>query len=193
LEQAGDHSKRILQVAARLFSEKGYSNVSIRDVCREAKITPPMIYYYFGSKKNLFNAVAKNAITLKEFINQLRNTTKGKNSTEGIATFVNTYLSSFPDDAFNTGLYLRDSAKLDSESAKRINEDLDKIKKIATDMIDTGIKRGQFRKTDSTWAADCLIGMLNRIVFQRIHFERPTDLEASKAFITDFFVRAMRR
>jgi AcrR family transcriptional regulator len=192
LARAKDPPQKILQVASRLFAERGYSNVSIRDVCKAAQTTAPMIYYYFGSKKGLFNAVVKNFVSMKGFVDKLRTSTEGKESREGIAVFIGIYLSSFPDAAFNTGLYIRDSAKLDSESAKRINEDLDEIQRIAADIVERGIKQNQFRRTDPSRAADCLIGMLNRVVFQRIHFERPANLESSKAFIADFFIRAMQ-
>ena len=55
----------ILAVAARLFAERGYSNVSIRDVCKEAKTSAPMIYYYFKDKKGLFRAAVSEKLSLR--------------------------------------------------------------------------------------------------------------------------------
>jgi AcrR family transcriptional regulator len=45
---------RILNVATDLFSRIGYDGVGIRDVAREADVTPGAINYYFGRKEVLF-------------------------------------------------------------------------------------------------------------------------------------------
>jgi len=49
-----DTKKRILQVAPRLFSERGYSQVSVREICELAEIGKPTLYYYFKDKQTLF-------------------------------------------------------------------------------------------------------------------------------------------
>ena len=183
---------KILEVASRLFAEKGYSNVSIRDVCKEAGTTPPMIYYYFVNKRGLFNAVVHGKVSMAEFIARLKAATKSRDEKDAIRILVGIYLTSFPEDAFDPGLYIRDTAKLDRESAERISKDLDEIYRIVTSIVEKGMEKGAFRKTDPRQAADCLIGMLNRVVFQRIHFSKGRDVEATKDFITDFFIRAMK-
>ena len=182
---------RILEVAGRLFAERGYSNVSIRDVCKGAGTTAPMIYYYFGSKRGLFEAVTSRRISMKEFISRLRGVDK-EPGRESITKFVTVYLTSFPAGAFDPGLYLRDTAKLESDSTEKISRDLDEVHGIAADLVRRGMQCGVFRRTDPAEAADCLIGMLNHIVFQRIHFAKLQDLEIAGSFITDFFLRGMR-
>jgi AcrR family transcriptional regulator len=182
---------KILDVAARLFAEKGYSNVSVRDVCREAETTPPMIYYYFGDKRGLFASAVSHRVSLQDFISRLRERTDLKDEVRGISAFIETYLSSFPDRVFDLGLYMLDTAKLDRKSAERISKDLDEIHRIATSIIERGVRSSIFSTTDTSKAADCLIGMLNRVIFQRIHFAKKSDLESSREFITDFFLRAV--
>lgn len=48
----------ILNTACKLFSEKGYDAVGVQEVCEKAGITKPTLYYYFGSKKGLLQALA---------------------------------------------------------------------------------------------------------------------------------------
>jgi len=43
----------IVESAARLFAQKGFSSTSIREIAQEAGVTKPTIYYYFGSKDGL--------------------------------------------------------------------------------------------------------------------------------------------
>lgn len=190
LESAGP--EKILEAAAKLFSVKGFSNVSIRDICEEVHTTAPMIYYYFGNKKGLFYAVIRKKISLGEFISRLKQTESKGDPTETITAFVDTYLYAFPDKAFDLGLYMRDTATIDRESAQRMSQQLEEIHVIATEIVRRGIKNEDFRNTDPAKAADCLLGMLNRIVFQRIHFSKSSDIEAGKRYITDFFLRAVK-
>jgi TetR/AcrR family transcriptional regulator len=182
---------RILEAASKLFAEKGFANASIRDICREAGTTAPVVYYYFGSKKGLFEEVARKQISMSDFIGRLSKASEVPDPKEGLGQFIHTYLSSFPERTFDIGLYMRDSATLDKGSADRVFGDLQTIGKLAERLIQRAVSRGYFRKTDPALAADCLLGMLNRAIFQHIHFSRAYR-EAYGQFVADFFVRAMK-
>lgn len=184
---------RILEVASKLFAEKGYANVSVRDVCKYTNTTPPMIYYYFGSKKGLFNAVVRKNLSMKDFISRLEGEVEGKEPREAVKSFISFYLESFPDNAFEPGLYLSENSSFDKLSAKRIIQELDRIDLIATSLVKKCIESGVFIETDPSLAADCLLGMLNRVIFQRIHFAKVRDTDSYKQYIADFFFRALER
>ena len=47
----------ILQAAARLFAERGYDGVSVRDICSDLGMNCSMVSYYFGGKAGLYQAV----------------------------------------------------------------------------------------------------------------------------------------
>lgn len=185
-------AEKILEAASKLFAERGFANVSVRDICREAGTTAPVIYYYFGSKRGLFDAVARKKISMSDFIRKLSDAAKTGDPRKGLESFITTYLASFPEHTFDVGLYMRDSAALDKKSARRIFEDLEQIRWIATKLIEETMAKGHFRKTDPQFAADCLLGMLNRVIFQHIHFAKTSDRESYRRFVTDFFFRAMK-
>lgn len=48
---------RILEAADELFGEQGYDAVSVRDVARAAGVNKALVFYYFGSKDELFARV----------------------------------------------------------------------------------------------------------------------------------------
>jgi AcrR family transcriptional regulator len=52
-----DKQNQILEVAERLFAEKGFDGTSIRDISKEAKINVAMVSYYFGSKEKLLESL----------------------------------------------------------------------------------------------------------------------------------------
>lgn len=182
----------ILAVAARLFAEKGYSNVSIRDVCREAKTSAPMIYYYFKDKKGLFRAAVSEKLSLRQFISLLREASETKDVPKAVGAFVKVYLGAFPEAAFDPGLYMRETAKLDNRSAGVVSKQLDEVETIATAVVQRGISSGEFRAVMVEEAADCLIGMLNHVIFQKIHFSKSVDIKRKGDAITSFFLNAMR-
>jgi AcrR family transcriptional regulator len=49
--------ERLLATATRLWSERGYSEVGIREIARAADVTTGMIAYYFGDKLGLYEAI----------------------------------------------------------------------------------------------------------------------------------------
>ena len=49
--------ERILDAAEKLFAERGYHGVSIRDVTGAAEVDVALVNYHFGSKEMLLEAV----------------------------------------------------------------------------------------------------------------------------------------
>jgi AcrR family transcriptional regulator len=53
----GERAERILEAADRLFCERGFDGVSMRDVARLAGVNKALTFYYFNSKAELFERV----------------------------------------------------------------------------------------------------------------------------------------
>ena len=49
--------EKIIEVSLDLFSRKGYSAVSIRDICRQVGIKESSIYYHFKNKQAVFDEI----------------------------------------------------------------------------------------------------------------------------------------
>lgn len=52
-----DTRESILDAAEDLFSKHGFYGVTIREVAREAGVDTALVHYYFGAKRDLFDAV----------------------------------------------------------------------------------------------------------------------------------------
>lgn len=50
-------AERILDIAEKLFAERGYNGTSIRDITSEARVNLGAIPYHYGSKENLLEAI----------------------------------------------------------------------------------------------------------------------------------------
>lgn len=53
-----DTRQRIIEVTADLLLRHPATAVSTRDICKAADVTAPTLYYHFGDKEGLFDAVA---------------------------------------------------------------------------------------------------------------------------------------
>ncbi|WP_419781474.1 TetR family transcriptional regulator [Maridesulfovibrio sp.] len=49
--------EKILQAGAKLFAERSFNTVGIRDIAREADVNSAMISYYFGGKAGLLREI----------------------------------------------------------------------------------------------------------------------------------------
>lgn len=49
----------IARVAARLFAARGYDATSVREIVEAAGVSKPMLYYHFGSKEGLAQALVR--------------------------------------------------------------------------------------------------------------------------------------
>jgi len=54
--ESADHPRRerLIEVAARVFNQKGYEAASLREICEAAGILPGSMYYHFRSKEDLY-------------------------------------------------------------------------------------------------------------------------------------------
>ena len=67
--------KELIEIATKLFEERGYEKVSVRDILSEVNGAPGMFYYYFKSKEDIFLACMESYFTekLKAKVDVLKN------------------------------------------------------------------------------------------------------------------------
>jgi AcrR family transcriptional regulator len=64
--QAQERRNQLIDVARRLFAEKGMERTSIRDIADAAGVAPGLIYHYFENKDALFWAIIERHNPLAE-------------------------------------------------------------------------------------------------------------------------------
>jgi AcrR family transcriptional regulator len=63
----------MIEIGRRLFAESGYNAVSVDEIARQADVTKPMVYAYFGSKEGLYLACVEDVA--RELIERLEEAT----------------------------------------------------------------------------------------------------------------------
>ncbi len=71
MDEKSSVKQTIITKALELFSAKGYEGVSVSELTEASGITKPTLYYYFGSKEGLYEAVCQSHYTqLNELITE---------------------------------------------------------------------------------------------------------------------------
>src|SRR4051812_3582862 len=86
-----DKKDHILDVAERIFSEKGFDGASTRLISGEAGVNMAMLNYYFGSKEGLFLAIFERKISSFQNIMQNLGNDSSMSSWDKIQTYVEMY------------------------------------------------------------------------------------------------------
>ena len=58
----GETRERLLEAAGRLFAERGFKHVTVREICRAAHANVAAVNYHFGDKLGLYREIVQSAI-----------------------------------------------------------------------------------------------------------------------------------
>jgi len=99
-----DTKEHIQNVAIRLFSEKGFDGVSIRDIAKEANVNIAMISYYFKSKEHLLEGLVDDVIN-KHFLLKDQIETKEIPPIEKLLLIINHSINDIIDNFQTTKIF----------------------------------------------------------------------------------------
>ena len=86
--------ERLIDASARLFAERGFSKVTVREICRRAGANVAAVNYHFGGKQGLYDEIVNSAIrTMHKTTDEIRKAGTGEPPEEQLATFVRIFLS----------------------------------------------------------------------------------------------------
>ncbi len=61
-KEPNDRKEELIDAAEDLFSEKGFKETSVDDICDEVGVAHGLFYYYFESKENVIEAITERMI-----------------------------------------------------------------------------------------------------------------------------------
>jgi TetR/AcrR family transcriptional regulator, regulator of cefoperazone and chloramphenicol sensitivity len=86
--------RRVLEAAAQLFAERGYQNVTIRDICAAADANVAAVNYYFHDKLGLYKAVIEMvADAMDRAKRDALETGEGRSAEDRLRTYISGFLS----------------------------------------------------------------------------------------------------
>jgi AcrR family transcriptional regulator len=85
--------ERLMTAAERLFAERGFRQVTVRDICREARANVAAVNYHFGDKLGLYREIMQVAIlAMQDATNAAREAGAGQPPEEQLRRYVSLFL-----------------------------------------------------------------------------------------------------
>jgi AcrR family transcriptional regulator len=85
--------ERLLSTAERLFAERGFSKVTIREICKSARANVAAVNYHFSGKKGLYDEVVRSAIkTMQATTDSIRDAGSGQPADEQLTAYISIFL-----------------------------------------------------------------------------------------------------
>ena len=165
LRQRGE----ILDAALRLFSEKGYHNVSMHEIAKEAEFGMGTLYKYFMNKEDLYKALIMEMAEKWHHI-LIQALEQERNPLRAIKRYIAVRRKLFLDNLPIMRLYFAETrgasfnirAGLDQDLLKIYDEGIEKLASV----FQKGIKDEAFRSLDPRQMALALDGVINAALFR---------------------------
>ena len=185
----------IQDIAARLFSEKGFHEVRVDDIAEEVGLSKGTIYLYFENKEKLFYSIITDRAT--RLMNQLLDTVEQKISfKERLHGFVRTYLDFLNENSAFFRIIHSEKARMSMESHHELHEWAEKayIASLAMQeaIVRAGKNEGVVRNVNEKDAARMLAGMLDATATQRIIMGDSAPVEDDVRTIIDLFLNGVK-
>ncbi len=84
---------RLFKVAERLFADRGFKRVTVRDICRAARANVAAVNYHFGDKLGLYREVLQSAIdTMRATNDAAREAGAGQTAEEQLRRYIAVFI-----------------------------------------------------------------------------------------------------
>lgn len=188
-----DVADALQNAALDLFAEQNYSTVTIKDIAAATGINSALIYYYFGSKEELFLKVVENAVetAFKKFEDV---TADAQSPEQIIASWIDTHITHF-SLMQKLGKVSLDYASTRNRTARidrAVRSFYDKEAVVLRGAIEVGIASGAFRGSDPERTATFISTFLDGCLFRSVLFPRFSHkraMEDMRSFVLDHLKR----
>jgi AcrR family transcriptional regulator len=182
-----DVAEALQSAALDLFAEQNYSTVTIKDIATATGINSALIYYYFGSKEDLFLKVVEN--TVETAFRKFDDVTSDVQSPEQIiASWIETHILHFAlmQKLGKISLDYASTRNRTQRIDRAVRSFYDKEAIVLRRAIETGIAQKQFRAVDPERTATFISTFLDGCLFRAVLFPRFSHrraMEDMRAFV----------
>lgn len=158
------HKDEILSAALKLFSEKGFHNVSMQEIATEAEFATGTLYNFFPSKEALFDELADGCA--ERIISSLNVALeKPGNEVEKLRTFIRYQPQMIEENADFIRLYVSEVGVRGTKLSQRSDKQkVDAVLNVRlSKLLKAGIDKGIFRCVDPDIATQALTSLLETI------------------------------
>lgn len=192
-----EKKKQILEAALEVFIAKGYHNVNVSDIARQAGISKGALYIYFKSREELFRE-------LFGFMAQTHRVRFGKKTTSHaspeskLRELISFYLQSYKKrEKF---LYILIDYISQNRAGKESSFLKDKLaninasfKRELSPIIAEGIKSGAFKTVDADAVAHIILTAADGIMFQHFFTRSAVSQKKTRGVLIDMIMGYIKK
>lgn len=197
-----DRQQAILLAAEKLFAQRGYHAVTIRQIAEEAGVPLALVAYYYGPKQDLFHAVfAHWSHTIDERLAALDAVSKDPADPNTLTRIVEAFvfpvirMRSSPEGQYYAQLVGRELAYNSEEADRVLHDFFDPMANRFIDALHEVLPHGT--RAEAAWGYQFALGsLLHHLVDDRIarlsaHINTPSDPAAAERLVR-FIVGGLR-
>ncbi len=155
-----DCRSRLVEVATRLFAERGLYGVSIRELSQAAGASISMVSYCFGGKEGLYAAVLQEQFACFEQIEEIRQS--GSGPLQLLETYLRWTIQRHRNNPYLLRFYTSELTNPTAFFPTIVAPAISKVIMVLSDVIEDGVRQGVFRKEiHAVNASLALAGMVN--------------------------------
>lgn len=156
----------LVEIAARLFRERGYQATRLADIAAEAGLDRATMYYYVGSKEELFRTSVEGILDQNLKLAKEIEIRPDLNVADKIREIFTVLMRSYEENFPHMYVYIQEMmhqvAKDDSAWSQEMLRKTRRFEAIVVELLNKGVERGEFRDdVPVRLMSNALFGMFN--------------------------------
>jgi TetR/AcrR family transcriptional regulator, cholesterol catabolism regulator len=176
--------QRIIDVAVKVFHEKGYRSATLGDIAKELGVTKAALYHYVSSKEDLLSIIYIQALE-SFFANAYEIGEMDLPPPEKLRLLIRHHIKNIIiQNLAMFAVFFSEENQLPEKDFQKIRKEKRKYTGVVEGIIKAGIKNGYFRPTDPRLQAYAIIGMCNWLY----KWYKPDESSQTPDEIADHFI-----
>jgi len=182
-----DARQSLLHAAAELFAQQGYSATGVQQITDAAGVNKAMLYYYFSSKEDLYDALIGEAVAAVEHAVIAAEQTDLPIK-ERLYCFISGYLSVVTDSSQLARILFREVMGGGECARQTVLDHFSNVLRRLEAVLTHAESAGDLRVIDANLLAYSLFGMATMYISGHFLADRPLDAPALADHIVDLFL-----
>ncbi|WP_019550920.1 TetR/AcrR family transcriptional regulator [Thermus scotoductus] len=179
---------RILEEAARLFTEKGYEATSVQDLAEALGLSKAALYHHFRSKEEVLYEISQQA--LEGLLLEGKKALAVSDPREALLRFMEGHARFFEENRPFFATMLQGLQSLSPEKQGQIVTLRDQYEEILRTLLRRGMEKGVFRPVDVALAGRAVLSLLNWMI-RWFHPGGPLRAEEVARFYFDLILKGL--
>jgi AcrR family transcriptional regulator len=190
------HRREILSAAERVFAAKGFFPTTMSEIAHEAEFGTGTLYKYFKSKEDLYFTLIDEKV---EEVNRLVKAELSKKTSvlERIKKVLELQFEFIEQNRNFFRIYISERSRFEwtvkDDLGRGIHDKMVAYIHALSQVMEQGIKEGEFETVDPIDLAHALVGIVNSFVFEWLISPEPYPLISKMNTVLQIFLRGAER